>query len=185
MSDQTFTTYTTPPCEEGRIAAEMAVYRLLEQLEIPYVRVDHPAAMTIEACADVDRALGTSIHKNLFLTNARHTAFYLLVLPGDKVFKTKLLSKQINSSRLSFASAEYMQQFLGLTPGSVSIMGLMNDTGKNVQLLIDRDILKDEYMGCHPCINTSSLKLKLSDVLEKFLPYTGHTPIYVELNEEE
>ena len=172
---------TTKPSPEGRLAKEMAVYDLLEELHIPYERVDHEEASSIEDCQNVDKLLGIQICKNLFLCNSQKTAFYLLLMPGEKKFLTKDLSKQIGSARLSFAGAEYMEKFLNITPGSVSIMGLMNDREHQVKLLIDSDVLKDEYLGCHPCINTSSLKLKVADVLEKFLPYTGHDYTVVEL----
>ena len=163
------------------MAKEMAVYDLLDELHIPYERVDHEEASSIEDCQNVDKLLGIQICKNLFLCNSQKTAFYLLLMPGEKKFLTKDLSKQIGSARLSFAGAEYIERFLNITPGSVSIMGLMNDREHQVKLLIDRDVLKDEYLGCHPCINTSSLKLKTADVLEKFLPYTGHDYTVVEL----
>ncbi len=172
---------TTKPSPEGRLAKEMAVYDLLEELHIPYERVDHEEAASIEDCHNVDKLLGIQICKNLFLCNSQKTAFYLLLMPGEKKFLTKDLSKQIGSARLSFAGAEYMEKFLNITPGSVSIMGLMNDREHQVKLLIDSDVLKDEYLGCHPCINTSSLKLKVADVLEKFLPFTGHDYTIVEL----
>ncbi len=178
---QDTTPVTTKPSPEGRLAKEMAVYDLLEELHIPYERVDHEEAASIEDCQNVDKLLGIQICKNLFLCNSQKTAFYLLLMPGEKKFLTKDLSKQIGSARLSFAGAEYMERFLNITPGSVSIMGLMNDNEHQVKLLIDRDVLKDEYLGCHPCVNTSSLKLKMADVLEKFLPFTGHDYTVVEL----
>lgn len=178
---QDTTPVTTKPSPEGRLAKEMAVYDLLEELHIPYERVDHEEAASIEDCHNVDQLLGIQICKNLFLCNSQKTAFYLLLMPGGKKFMTKDLSKQIGSARLSFAGAEYMERFLNITPGSVSIMGLMNDREHQVKLLIDKDVLKEEYFGCHPCINTSSLKLKTTDVLEKFLPFTGHDYTIVEL----
>ena len=168
------TPVNTKPSPEGRLAKEMAVYDLLEGLEIPYERMDHEVAASVEDCHEVDKILGIHICKNLFLCNSQKTAFYLLMMPGEKKFLTKDLSKQINSARLSFAGPEFMEKYLNITPGSVSVMGLMYDKEHQVKLLIDSDVLKEEYLGCHPCINTSSLKLKLSDVLEKFLPYTGH-----------
>ena len=137
--------------------------------------------MTMEVCAAIDEALEATICKNLLLCNRQGTAFYLLMLPGNKVFKTSVLSKQIGSSRLSFASAEAMEQFLDITPGSVSVMGLMNDHENHVQLLMDQDVLKGEYIGCHPCINTSSLRFRTSDLIEKIIPAMGHEPTYVEL----
>lgn len=169
----------TKPLPNGRLLKEMAVYELLEELDISYLRLDHEAAATVEDCHDVDRRLGIHICKNLFLCNAQQTDFYMLMMPGTKKFKTKELSSQIGSARLSFADAEYMEAFLNITPGSVSVMGLMNDQDNRVRLLIDRDILADEFVGCHPCVNTASLKIRTQDILEKFLPYVKHdyTPI--------
>ena len=176
-----------PENEEGRLDKEIRVYDLLDSLGVEYQRIDHEAAMTMEACEEIDRTLsegeekGVAICKNLFLCNRQETDFYLLLIPGDKSFKTKYLSAQIGSSRLSFAKPEYMEKYLDITPGSVSIMGLMNDHEKKVQLLIDEDVLKDECFGCHPCINTSSLKIRTKDLVEKIIPAMGHEPKIVKL----
>lgn len=160
---------------------ELAVYALLERLGIPFERIDHCEANTMEACQAIDEALDAVICKNLFLCNQQRTRFYLLMMPGDKKFKTKDLSKQIGSSRLSFAEAVHMERLLHISPGSVSVMGLMNDTENQVQLLMDREILEGERLGCHPCVNTSSIRLALPDLLEKFLPAVHHAPLLVEL----
>lgn len=173
--------YTTRPDSAGREDKEMRVYDLLETLEIPFIRIDHEAAYTIDACLGVDEKLGIEICKNIFLCNSQKTKFYLLMLPGNKKFRTAELSKQILSPRLSFAPPEYMEQFLNITPGSVSVLGLMNDKDCNVTLLVDKDIINNEYVGCHPCVNTSSLKLKITDLLDKFLPYTNHSVTLVDL----
>ena len=172
-----------PETTSGRLDKEIRVYDLLDKLGIAYQRVDHEATMTMEACEEVDRILGddTTICKNLFLCNRQETAFYLLMIPDTKVFHTKDLSAQIGSARLSFAKAEYMQQLLDITPGSVSVLGLMNDTAHKVQLLIDEDVLASEYVGCHPCINTSSLRLRTRDLVEKILPAIEHEFIKVKL----
>ena len=144
-------------------------------------RIDHEAAMTMEACEEIDRTLEATICKNLLLCNRQETQFYLLMLPGDKVFKTKDLSAQIGSSRLSFAKVEYMEQYLDITPGSLSVLGLMNDKDRMVRLLIDEDVLTGEYIGCHPCINTSSLRLRTKDLVEKIIPAMEHEPTIVKL----
>ena len=159
----------------GRTITEINVYDLLDSLSISYTHADHEETETMEACRAVDEALGVTMCKNLFLCNRQKTNFYLLLMPGDKPFKTKDLSAQIGSARLSFADAEAMEKYLSIKPGSVSVMGLMNDKDNDVVLLIDQDILKDEYLGCHPCVNTSSLKIKTTDILEKFLPAVKHT----------
>lgn len=159
---------------DKRSSPEADCYELLDRLGTEYARVDHDTADTMEDCIAIEKVLGAKICKNLFLTNRQKTNFYLLLMPGDKEFRTKDLSAQINSARLSFAGAESMQQLLGVTPGSVSVLGLMNDTEHIVTLLIDEDVLRDEYIGVHPCLNRASLRLKTSDLLEKILPATGH-----------
>ena len=163
-----------PVTDENRLDREMRVYDFLDRLNIEYARADHDAARTMEDCVAIDEALGVKMCKNLFLCNRQKTKFYLLLMPADKPFKTKELSAQINAARLSFAPGEKMLEYLDIEPGAVSVLGLMNDSGNAVTLLVDRDLLSDEFIGCHPCVNTSSLKLKLSDLLEKFLPATDH-----------
>ena len=173
-----------PKNTEGRLEKEIRVYDLLDSLGIEYVRTDHEKADTMEACNEIDAILDVTICKNLFLCNRQKTNYYLLMMPGDKPFKTKELSSQINSARLSFGSPEDMEELLGLTPGSVSIMGLMNDKENRVQLLVDEDVLEGEYLGCHPCINTSSIKLKATDVWEKVLTKIHHEMVIVHLTGE-
>lgn len=168
-----------------RLEKEQRVYDLLDILQVEYQRIDHEAANTMEACAAIDAVLNATICKNLLLCNRQNTDFYLLLIPGDKPFKTKTLSHQIGTSRLSFASAEYMEGFLDITPGSLSVLGLMNDKDQRVQLLIDEDVLKGEFFGCHPCINTSSLRLSTKDLTEKIIPAMGHTPRLVTLPYED
>lgn len=167
--------------DNDRIQVELDTYELLQKLEIPFTGIDHEVAMTMEDLQEVENVLDVKVSKNLLLCNTQKTKFYMLVMPGDKKFLTKNLSKQINSSRLSFADGTYMEQFLNITPGSLSIFGLMNDKDKNVQLVIDKDVLEHEYFGCHPCINTSTLKIKTSHIMNIFLPLTNHEPIIVEL----
>ena len=172
-----------PASNEGRLPKEIRCYDLLDSLNVPYQRIDHEPANTMEACAAIDEVLDATICKNLLLCNRQCTVFYLLMIPGTKVFKTSELSKKIGSSRLSFAGPEYMEKFLDITPGSVSVLGLMNDTDNQVNLLIDSDVLEGEYFGCHPCINTSSLRIATKDLMEKIIPAMGHEPIFVELPE--
>jgi len=169
---------------DGRLPKEVAVYDLLDDLGISYTRIDHEAIYTVEGCNEVDKLMDMTICKNLFLCNRQKTKFYLLLMPGEKRFSTSEFCKLIESPRLSFAPEEYMVQYLNITPGSVSIMGLMNDTENQVQLYIDKDVLEEEYLGCHPCVNTASIKLKVSDVLEKFLPHVHHEYRVVELGGE-
>lgn len=168
-----------------RLAKEQACYALLDSLDISYGRVDHDFADTIEACEDVEKILGEKICKNLFLCNRQKTNFYLLMMPGDKVFKTKDLSRQLGVARLSFAAPEDMLRLLDITPGSVSVLGLMNDKENEVQLVIDKPVLNDARFGCHPCINSSTLSIATRDLTEKLLPAMHHEAIIVELPEAE
>ena len=168
---------------DGREAKEIKCYDFLDSLGVEYYRVDHRdmPADTMDACVAIDKALGCTICKNLFLCNRQKTDFYLLMMPADKPFKTKDLTAQINSARLSFAEGDAMLKYLNITPGSVSVLGLMNDAEYTVRLLVDKDILDDEYIGCHPCVNTTSIKIKTQDVFDKIISATNHTKIVVEL----
>ena len=175
-----------PSDTAGRLPKEITVYDFLDRLGIAYERVDHEAAFTMEACRAVDEVLAPAvICKNLLLTNAQKTRFYLLMIREDKKFKTKEISAQIGSARLSFAPESYMEAFLDVTPGSVSVMGLMNDREHNVRLLIDEDVLAADLVGCHPCINTSTLAVSMQDILTKFLPAVHHEPVTVDLPDPE
>lgn len=174
--------YSGRPADiNSRLSKEVRVYDLLDKLGIEYKRADHPAAETMEACLEIEKVLGVEICKNLFLRNRQKTEFYLLMMPGSKPFKTKDITKQLGCARLSFAEAEFMEEFLDITPGSVSVLGLMNDKENRARLIIDKDILEGEYIGCHPCINTSSLAIKTEDILNKFLPAVGHTATTVKM----
>ena len=165
----------------GRLEKEIRTYDFLDELGIEYKRIDHEEASTMEVCAKIDEALDATICKNLFLCNRQETDFYLLMMPGDKKFKTKDLSKELEVARLSFANEEYMEKFLDITPGSVSVMGLMNDKEKRVRLVIDEDVLKGEEIGCHPCINTSSIKFSTKDLVDKIIPALNHEMTVVTL----
>lgn len=167
----------------GRQDREIRVYDFLDGLGIKYWRTDHMGdrAFTMEDCRTIDAVLGTLLCKNLFLCNAQKTRFYMLLMPGDKKFKTKELSKQINSARLSFAGEEFMLEYLDIEPGAVSLMGLMNDKNNNVTLLVDEDVLKDEYFGCHPCVNTASLKMAVADAFGPYLKAVHHDMTVVHL----
>lgn len=172
-----------PSDEAGRAEKEIKVYDLLDALRVSYERVDHEAVMTIAACERVDEALGAAICKNLFLCNRQKTEFYLLLLPGAKALVTKELSTQIPTSRLSFATGEDMERYLNVTPGSATVMGLIFDQDKKVRLLIDEEVLEAEEFACHPCVNTSSIKFRTKDLVEKVLGAMEHDYIKVCLSD--
>ena len=180
MSENVGKIFTSVP-EDERSPEETAVYKLLDRLGVSYTRTEHEAAMTMEDCQRAEELLDVKICKNLFLCNRQKTVFYLLMMPGDKPFKTKDLSAQIGSSRLSFAGEEYMRELLGVTPGSVSVLGLMNDDENKVRLLIEKDVLSEEYFGCHPCKNTGSMKIRMKDLTDVILPAVGHDYTEVEM----
>lgn len=179
----TATRYEGRPSDDNtqRSETELRVYDFLDRLGIDYVTYCHPAAFTMEECAEVRDALHAPVFKNLFLTNKQQTQFYLLILPADKPFKTKYLSSQLGCARLSFASAEMMEQYLHIHPGAVSPMGLIFDTGRHVRLIIDRDLASGDRYACHPCVNTASIAMSFADLLEKFIPATGHDYTFVDL----
>lgn len=170
-----------PERTEHRLKKEIRVYDFLDELQITYEHVDHEPAETMEECEEIDRVLQAMICKNLFLCNAQKTKFYMLMVCGNKKFMTKEISKQIDSPRLSFAPEEKMLEYLDITPGSVSVLGLMNDRKKEVQLLIDKELVEHDLFGCHPCMNTTSLRIRTKDLLETILPATGHEPKFVEI----
>lgn len=185
MGPDSYTLFEGRPT--GNIACtlmEENVYDFLDRLDVSYKTLKHPAAFTIEECSKVRDAINAPVFKNLFLTNKQQTRFYLLVMPGEKVFKTKYLSAQINSARLSFANEELMMKYLGVTPGSVTPMGLINDKGKEVTLLLDNDLKEFPVFACHPCINSASVVLTLKDLTEKIIPATGHDINWVTLPNE-
>ncbi len=167
--------------DDNRLDKEIKCYDFLDSLGIEYDRVDHQEADDMETCLAIEKVLGAPICKNLFLCNRQQTQFYLLMMPGDKVFKTKELSGQIGSARLSFANAEQMEKYLDITPGSVSVLGLMNDGENSVQLIVDEDIKKSEYIGVHPCINTSTLKIKTTDMFDTVTNALNHHYMTVNL----
>lgn len=173
-----------PEDTAGRKEREIRVYDFLDRLGITYERTDHEHADTMEDCNEITRLLNVPMCKNLFLCNRQKTDFYLLMMPGEKPFKTKELPSQIGSARLSFAPEEKMAEYLDIHPGAVSVMGLMNDKENHVRLLVDEDILKEEYIGCHPCVNTSSLKIRTSDIIETFLKAVHHDMTTVKLTGE-
>lgn len=174
-----------PADESGRLEKETAVYDLLEQLDIPFTRADHEPAFTMDACEEVAAALETKICKNLFLCNRQKTSFYLLFMPGDKPFHTKEITNQLGCARLSFAKEEALEQLLHLTPGSATIFGLMYDTENQVQLVVDQELLREPYFGCHPCINTSTVRMQTSDVFDKLTNALHHTYVTVTLKEND
>ena len=169
------------PATGSRECIEEACYDFLDRIGVAYERVDHEALYTMEALAPVEEALGCGVAKNLFLTNRQQTEFYLLLMPGDKPFKTKFLSAQLGCARLSFGSEEQLVEYIGTTHGSASVLGLLNDKGKRVHLIADRDLKSAEYFACHPCRNTSTLRFTTASLLSSVIPALGYELTWVDL----
>ena len=180
MDDAVYTLLPGAP-QSPRGEAETAVYRLLTDLGIPFFRIDHPPVATMEDCQAIDRALGGEICKNLFLCNQQKTVFYLLMIQETKSFKTKDISKQLGVSRLSFGTPEDMQRLLHISPGAVSPMGLLFESARDVRLIMDRALLSASQLGCHPCVNTASIRLSMRDFLDIYLPAVHHVPNFVDV----
>lgn len=164
------------------------IYTLLEQLNIPFRKMEHAAASGMEDLAAVERQLRhtdakEAFCKNLFLCNRQKTVFYLLLIREDKRFRTSVVSKLIGASRLSFGDEENLYQLLGVHPGAITPLGLAFDTEHQVRLLMDRELLSLEEIYVHPCVNTATVALKTRDLLEKFFPFTGHTPQLLDIPE--
>ena len=170
-----------PENMEGRLKKEVRVYDYLDKLHVEYDFVDHEAVENMEACAQIDQVLQAMSCKNLFLCNRKETQFYLLMIPVNKKLNFKELSDQLGTSRLTFAKETYMQEFLDITPGAVSVLGLINDHEKRVQLLVDRQVMDGDYIGCHPCTNTTSLRIREQDMWDVVIPAMQHQPIFVDL----
>ena len=161
-----------------------AVYDLLRELGIPFEPTAHEAAMTMEDLTEVARTLGAPFCKNLFLANRQQTEFYLLLIREDKRFRTAEVSKKLGVSRLSFGSEERLYELLGVHPGAITPMGLVFDPGHQVHLLVDRDLLALPEICVHPCVNTESLRLAVSDLTGKFFAHTGHRPQLLDITGE-
>ena len=172
--------YTQAPTQ-GLDETQQIVFDTLAELHIPFERVEHDWANTMEDCKAVSAVLGVDVCKNLVLCNRQRTQYYLLTMPSDKPFHTKDLSHQLGCARLSFAAPEAMEELLHVHPGSASILSLLFDTEGKVQLVMDRETYEQDHLSCHPCKSTGTLKLRMRDVLEVFLPRTGHAPTVVEL----
>lgn len=160
---------------------QQEVYARLNALGVPYRAVEHEAVHTIEDCRIAETLLNAKVPKNLFLTPRNQSAFYLLIVRGDVQFRTADISKQIGSSRLSFASAEKLLEMMHTLPGAISPMGLLFDEARPIRLLVDEALRETPVLAFHPCVNTASLAMTNADFFQKYLPAIGRTPEYVRL----
>ena len=155
---------------DSRQEKERKCYDFLSKLGIDYEVVDHEEASDMDRCREIESVLGVKICKNIMLCNRQESRFFIFMMPGDKKYVTKEVSKKIGMSRLSFAKEKYLKEFLNVSSGSVSVLALLNDLDNKVELVIDRDVIQQENIRCHPCVNTSTLKIKTEDFLNKIIP---------------
>lgn len=170
---------TTVPTDE-RCALETKVYETLSKLSIPFELVDNDSVESMEECIEISEKLGAEIRKTIFLCNRKKTSFYMVILPANKSFNTKEHCKKMDVSRLSFASGDLMMQHLDVAPGTATIMSLINDPDEKVELFIDKEIANSEFFACNPGANTTHLKIKTKDLLNKLLPKIDHPATIIE-----
>ena len=159
------------------------VYAFLNERGISYRKMDHEAVHTIEDCAAIDAELHSVTAKNYFLATKHRDRFYLCLVRPNARFKSVDISRQIASTRLSFAEEEHLARLLHVFPGAVSPMGLIFDEGKEVALLVDSGLRDVESIAFHPCDNTATLAMSGRDFFGAFLPAVGHDPRYVEIHD--
>ncbi|MDD4797431.1 MAG: prolyl-tRNA synthetase associated domain-containing protein [Eubacteriales bacterium] len=159
------------------------VYDALGKLSIAFTRLEHPPVHTMADCRAIGEQLGAPFCKNLFLQNRQGTRFYLLLIGQDKALRTARISKMLGISRLSFGSAPALEALLGTAPGAISPLGLLYDTRHAVTLLVDEDFRQAARLSFHPCVNTASLALSAADFFNKFLPHTGHEPVFLTIED--
>lgn len=154
---------------------KQTIYTLLEGLSISYEKIDHPPVYTSEQARQLIPPRPAASAKNLFLKDKKGRNHYLLVFEDSKTLRFEHLAEQIGSSRLSLASLERLERHLGVDPGAVSLLALMNDRDQKVRLLVDRDLWEKEALQCHPLDNTATLVISMGDI-RRFLHFTGHSP---------
>lgn len=160
---------------------EKRIYEKLSELNISFDRVDNDTVETMEECVEINNKLGTEIRKTIIVCNDKKTKFYLVVLPAEKRFDSKLFRDKMQCSRVSFAKAEDMQELLNILPGSATVMSIINDKENIVQVVIDKEVATSEYFGCNTGENTRHIKIKTSDLINNFLNNTNHEPIIIDL----
>ena len=155
------------------------VYAVLERLGIPVERIDNDPAVTMEDCEAVDAALGVPTVKTLLLCNRQQTMFYLYVMPGDKPFSTKDFGAALQISRVSFAPAEKLREFLGTEVGATTPLSLVADPDKRVRLIIDKAAVAPEAIGFPDGTTTCYMRMRTTDLLGLFIPAAGHEPTFI------
>lgn len=160
---------------------QQLVYSTLEKLEIAFERVDTDEAISMEDCILINRKLNMKMVKTLFLCNRQHTALYLFITTAEKPFKSKDFSTALDVSRLSFAPVELLQTRLGVKIGAATIFGILLDTKNEIQVIIDKDVVSEEWYGCSDGTTTGYMKIAIESVIDKFLNFTNHKPKIIQV----
>ena len=159
------------------------LYRLLEELQIPFEYHEHPPAPTIDEARKYWKDIHCTHCKNLFFRNHKGNKHYLVIIEHMKELSIHDLEKRLKQGKLTFGSEQRMLTYLGLTPGSVTPFGLINDPSKHVHLFLDENLKRSEKISFHPCINTASIVLSYAD-FERFLHWTGNNWEYLSLYDD-
>lgn len=159
---------------------EQNVYSILNLLKIKYTRYEHKPIYTVNEAKNLDILISGKKCKNLFLRNAKGDVHYIVILEENKKIDLKLLAKQIESTRLSFASEESLYKYLKLAPGSVTPFGIVNDINREVIILIDRDLVNEGLVNFHPNVNTATIGISYMD-FEKFIEWHKNKFYYVDI----
>lgn len=158
-----------------RTPLQEKTYRALAELGLSFERVDTDEAITMGDCTAIDERLDMKMVKTLFLSNRQQTVFYLFITAGDKPFRSKDFSTALEVARVSFAPSELMEQMLGTKIGAATVFSALLETSRDVQIVFDNDVLKEEWYGCSDGTTTGYMKIKTKDILHKLLPYAKHT----------
>ena len=171
---------TTAPME-FKTELQEKVYKTLDSLEISYERVDTDEAITMEDCVLIDEKLKMKMVKTLFLCNRQQTLFYLFITVGDKPFRSKDFSTALDISRVSFAPAELMDKMLGTKIGAATVFSSLLPSAEDVQIIFDRDVLKEEFYGCSDGTTTGYMKIKTEDIIHKVLRFAKRSHSVIEV----
>ena len=165
---------TTPPPVFATPLQE-AVYQTFARLGIPFWRVDTDPGLTMEDCRHIDARIGVRIVKTLFLCNRQQTEFYLYVTTDDKPFVTREFCGALGIPRVSFASAEHLAALTGVSVGATTLLSAILPESAPVHLVMDRDVAEAEWYACTDGTATCFVKMRTADLLEKYIPASGHT----------
>ena len=172
--------YTTSP-EKFKNELQEKVYKTLGKLFIKFERVETDEAITMEDCIEIDKKLNMKMVKTLFVTNRQKTNFYLFITCGNKRFDSKRFSSELNISRVSFADSSLMEEILNTKVGATTIFSVLIDKENKINVIIDKDVLNEEYYGCSDGTTTGYMKVKTEDIINKLLPYSNHKEIVIEM----